>query len=121
MRLTPLIAGAALSLAAATAALAAPADLGSNGVLVDGEGMTLYLFDNDKGGASTCYGGCAGSWPPFVAAAGAQAEGDFSLIERNDGSMQWAYKGWPLYYWAGDRQPGDMSGDGVGGVWHVLK
>jgi predicted lipoprotein with Yx(FWY)xxD motif len=72
-------------------------------------------------GVSNCYDGCASSWPPFVAAEGA-AEGEgFTLVERTDGSMQWAYGDMPLYFWAGDSAPGDMTGDGVGGVWHVVK
>ncbi|MDF0596807.1 hypothetical protein [Psychromarinibacter halotolerans] len=110
---------AAVLAASSSAAIAAPAGQ-SNGVLADGDGMTLYIFDNDTAGTSNCYGGCAKSWPPFIAAAGASAEGAFTLVERKDGAMQWALDGQPLYYWAGDRKPGDINGDGVGGVWHVL-
>ncbi len=113
------IMAAALALST-SAVFAAPAGK-ANGVLVDGKGMTLYTFDNDTSGTSNCYGGCAKSWPPFIAASGAAAEGDFTLVERKDGAMQWAVNGQPLYYWAGDRKPGDVNGDGVGGVWHVLK
>lgn len=122
MQFKSLIAATALSLIG-FAANAAPAGLTMSdaGVLVDGSGMTLYTFDKDTSGVSTCYGGCAGSWPPFIAAAGASADGDFTLVERKDGAAQWAYKGQPLYYWAGDSKPGDTSGDGVGGVWHVVK
>ncbi|WP_028957558.1 hypothetical protein [Sulfitobacter sp. 20_GPM-1509m] len=119
MKLLTLITGAALFVAATTA-IAAPAGM-SGGVLADGKGMTLYIFDKDAPGTSNCYAGCAANWPPFVAKAGASADGDFSLVTRKDGAEQWAFKGMPLYYWAGDSKPGDTNGDGVGGVWHVLK
>ena len=45
--------------------------------------------------------------------------GDFTLVERKDGTKQWAYKGQPLYLWVNDKALGDMTGDGVGGVWHI--
>ena len=57
----------------------------------------------------------------MIAKAGASADGEFTLVERKDGAMQWAINGMPLYYWAGDANPGDTTGDGVGGVWHVVK
>lgn len=122
MKMKTMVAAAALSLVAGLA-IAAPAGLTKSGagVLVDNKGMTLYTFDNDQPGVSNCYGGCASSWPPFVARSGAGADGDFSLVTRKDGSAQWAFKGKPLYYWAGDAKPGDMTGDGVGGVWHVVR
>lgn len=122
MKIKTLIAGTALSLFAGLA-IAAPAGLTMSdaGVLVDGKGMTLYTFDKDAPGVSNCYGGCASSWPPFIAKSGAGANGDFTLVQRKDGSAQWAFKGMPLYYWAGDAKPGDTTGDGVGGVWHAVK
>jgi predicted lipoprotein with Yx(FWY)xxD motif len=60
-------------------------------------------------------------WPPLATASGASAAGDCTLVERKDGSMQWAADGMPLYLWQGDKKPGDTTGDGVGGVWHVVK
>ena len=91
-----------------------------HGPLTAGNGMTLYTFDNDRAGVSNCYDGCAGSWPPFIAAAGAAMPGEgWSTVERRDGTLQWAKNGAPLYFWVGDSAPGDMTGDGVGGVWHV--
>jgi predicted lipoprotein with Yx(FWY)xxD motif len=90
-------------------------------VLTDAKGMTLYTFDKDAGGASACYDTCATKWPPLAAAAGAAAEGKYTLIDRKDGSKQWAYDGHPLYLWQKDKKPGDMTGDGVGKVWHVAK
>jgi len=85
--------------------------------------MTLYTFDNDPSGSgkSVCNGPCATNWPPLVAAAGASASGDYSVIKRDDGSMQWAYKGKPLYYWIKDTKPGERTGDGFRNVWRVAK
>lgn len=122
MKLKIIAASIALALTTTTL-MAAPTGAGMSaaGVLVDGNGMTLYTFDNDQPGVSNCYDGCADSWPPFVAAAGASDDAVFTLVKRTDGSEQWAIKGMPLYYWAGDAAPGDMTGDGVGGVWHVVK
>lgn len=90
-------------------------------VLTDAQGMTLYTFDKDSGGVSVCYDSCAGNWPPLVAPNGAANEGGFTLVARTDGTKQWAYDGKPLYLWINDAAPGDVTGDGVGGVWHVAK
>lgn len=89
------------------------------GVLTDSRGMTLYTYDKDEAGTSNCYDDCATNWPPLTADENAQPEGDFTLVERTDGTKQWAYKGEPLYLWIKDGQPGDVTGDGVGGVWHT--
>jgi len=96
-------------------------DTAKGEVLVDAAGMTLYIFDKDAKGVSNCYDGCAAKWPPVLAAKGAKADGEMTLVKRKDGAMQWAHDGMPLYYWQGDKKPGDVSGDGVGGVWHVVK
>ena len=94
-----------------------------NGMLVGPNQMTLYTFDRDAAGSgkSVCNGGCATNWPPLMAPPGAQAIGDWSVVTRDDGAKQWAYKGWPLYYWAKDSRPGDASGDGVGGAWRLAR
>ena len=89
--------------------------------LTDSKGMTLYVFDKDSGEASACYDKCAANWPPLLAPAGAKAEDDFGLITRTDGTMQWTYYGKPLYLWIKDAKPGDATGDGFNGVWHVAK
>lgn len=91
------------------------------GYLADANGMSLYIFDKDAPGTSNCNGGCAKSWPPLLAGTGASAEGDFTLVTRQDGSLQWALDNMPLYYWAGDNKPGDTRGDGVGGTWHLAR
>jgi predicted lipoprotein with Yx(FWY)xxD motif len=129
MRLCSILAGAA-----ALALFAAPAlaeeylggavktvDIGGQQVLTDADGMTLYIFDKDTAGdgKSVCNGDCAVKWPPLMAAEDAQDEGDFTVVTRDDGSKMWAHEGMPLYYWYEDTEPGDTSGDGVGGVWHL--
>ena len=95
-----------------------------DGVLVGANGMTLYTFDRDVAGSgkSVCNGPCATNWPPLMAPANAAPIGDWSVVMRDDGSKQWAYKGRPLYHWAKDTKPGDMTGDGLlNNSWHVAK
>jgi predicted lipoprotein with Yx(FWY)xxD motif len=90
-------------------------------MITDAGGMTLYTYTQDAPGQSNCYGSCAVNWPPALAGADAQAAGDFSLVRRSDGTMQWAYRGQPLYGWVGDTQAGQTTGDGVGGVWEAAR
>ena len=92
-----------------------------DGMLVDAKGMTLYTYDKDSKGMSSCTEACAQNWPPLMAPAGAKAEKEWSLVKRADGSQQWAYDGKPLYTFSMDKQPGEMSGDGKMGVWHMAK
>lgn len=96
----------------------------TDGVLVDAKGMTLYTFDNDVAGSgkSVCNGPCASLWPPAPAAAGsARPSGPLGLVTRDDGSLQWSYQGKPIYTYLPDHKPGERSGDGFKGVWHVIK
>ena len=114
---------AALSLGASVG-YAAPDGIGMREtplgtVLTDANGMTLYTFDKDVDGVSACYEKCAVNWPPVLATDNAEADDDFGLAKRNDGTMQWTYYGMPLYLWIKDEKPGDTTGDGVGGVWHA--
>jgi predicted lipoprotein with Yx(FWY)xxD motif len=88
-------------------------------VLADAKGMTLYTFGKDAAGKSSCNGKCAMAWPPLAAAADAKSMGDWTVVTRDDGSMQWAYKGNPLYTYAKDAKAGDTTGDGVGNNWHI--
>ncbi len=90
-----------------------------NGVLADSTGRTLYIFDKDMPGKSNCTGGCLTAWPAFMAKPTAKPDGDFDLVVSN-GASQWAFKGKPLYYFAGDANPGERNGDGSGGSWHVV-
>lgn len=113
-----------LALAAAgCASLPAPPAQAVDGVLVGPSGMTLYTFDKDAAGAgkSVCNGPCATNWPPLAAAASDSPRGDWTVITRDDGSHQWAYKGKPVYYWVKDQKPGDRSGDGFNKVWQLAR
>ena len=109
-------------LAGAGVAVAQPAKP-SNGVLAGASGMTLYTFDRDTAGSgqSACNGPCATLWPPLMAQATDQASGAWSVVTREDGSKQWAYKGKPLYYYSKDGKAGDKTGDGFRDVWHAAK
>ncbi len=108
-----------ISTALAQSAPATSADTPKGKALVNGDGMTLYTFDNDSKGKSNCNGACANLWLPLIATVDASASGDFSLITRGDGRKQWAYKNKPLYGWSKDTKPGDTTGDGVNSVWHI--
>ena len=66
-------------------------------------------------------GPCATNWPPLMALEDAKPTGEFTVIVRDDGKKQWAFKGKPLYYWAKDTKPGDKTGDGFNKVWQVAK
>ena len=112
--------------AVAQAPLAAPAVVktattGSSSILTGTNGMTLYTEDTDTPGKSVCNGPCAANWPPLAATADAKPIGAFTIITRDDGTLQWAYKGKPLYFWKNDKQPGDTTGDGVAGRWHTAQ
>jgi predicted lipoprotein with Yx(FWY)xxD motif len=104
----------------ATSALANPT-VEKSGMLTSKDGRTLYTFDKDQPGKSNCNGGCIAAWPAFTVANPALAGGDFSVIAREDGVAQWAHKGKPLYFFAGDAKPGEAKGDKQGGVWHVVR
>ncbi|WP_025112663.1 hypothetical protein [Pseudomonas sp. H1h] len=101
-------------------AMAAEPAMMKDGMMVDHKGMTVYTFDKDAGGKSMCNGDCAKNWPPMMAPAGAKAEGKWTVIKRDDGMMQYAYDGKPLYTFMKDEKPGDMKGDGMKDVWHVM-
>lgn len=92
-------------------------------VLTGSNGMTLYVFGKDSDGHSACSGQCAVNWPPLMAdevvTSPLSIPGAFSVIDRDDGGKQVAYNGRPLYFWANDAKPGDVTGQGVGNVWWV--
>ncbi len=113
---------AAMPSGPAMVSLAAGA-LGSH--LVDDKGMTLYLFTKDSPGTSTCYDKCAAAWPALLTTGSPQAasgvdSSKFGTTTRTDGTTQVTYNGWPLYYFAKDKQPGDTTGEGVGSVWFCI-
>jgi predicted lipoprotein with Yx(FWY)xxD motif len=108
-------------------AVAKNPDLGT--ILVDSKGFTLYDFHKDKGTKSTCYGACAGTWPPLTTSGAARAMGGaekskLGTTERSDGTMQVTYAGHPLYTYAADRKPGEANGndiDSFGAEWYALQ
>ena len=89
--------------------------------LVDAKGMTLYTWGNDTiPGKSACNGPCAANWIPLTADTSAMPSGDWSVIARDDGSKQWAYKGKPLYTYKSDANAGDVGGNGKG-TWAIAR
>ncbi len=99
-----------LSIAAANAA----------GMLTAPNGMTLYTFDKDTAGVSTCYDACAAMWPAYVGKADDKLTEGWTLAKRTDGTLQLAFKKKPVYFYAPDKAKGDKLGDGKGGVWHII-
>ncbi|MDZ7732740.1 MAG: hypothetical protein U5R31_06125 [Acidimicrobiia bacterium] len=95
-------------------------------ILVDGEGRTLYVFMEDSEGESACADACLETWPPLTAGEGEVEVADgldaslFGTLEGNDGSTQVMVDGRPLYTYAGDQAPGDVTGQGIGDVWWVV-
>ena len=122
MRILPAALLCAALLSACASMSNAPAKV-ADGVLTGANGMTLYTFDRDvaASGKSVCNGPCATNWPPLMAPEDAKPTGEFTVIVRDDGKKQWAFKGKPLYYWAKDTKPGDKTGDGFNKVWQVAK
>lgn len=98
-------------------------------ILVDSKEMTLYLWKKDTGtGKVDCVAGCAAVWPPFILpsgvttpVAGPGVTGTLGTLANPEGKgQQVTYNGWPLYYYVKDKNPGDTTGQGVGGTWFVL-
>jgi predicted lipoprotein with Yx(FWY)xxD motif len=112
--------------AGVTIAVATNTKLGQ--ILVDGQGMTVYLFVVDTGTTSTCYTSCAALWPPVVTTGAPQAGAGataslLGTTTRTDGKIEVTYAGHPLYYFIQDKAVGDTTGQGVngfGGLWWVL-
>jgi predicted lipoprotein with Yx(FWY)xxD motif len=105
------------------AAAPAPAPLSmKDGVLVNQQGLTVYTFDKDvaNSGKSACNGDCAVKWPPVLAAANDKPQGAFTIVMRDDGRRQWAYRGKPVYTWPEDQEPGDKYGDKKMNIWHII-
>jgi predicted lipoprotein with Yx(FWY)xxD motif len=94
-------------------------------VLANSKGFTLYWYSKDTSMTSACTGGCATAWPPLIgtpkAAMGVRLTGKLAAITRAGGLTQATYKGHPLYTYAGDTAPGQVKGNGLGGVWHALR
>ena len=114
--------------ASTSAAMVAVAKTSLGRILVDGRGMTLYLFEKDTGPKSTCDGACASTWPPLTTQGAPKAGGGvmtakLGTSKRSDGTTQVTYDGHPLYGYVTDQAPGDTTGQGLdffGGEWYVL-
>lgn len=107
----------------AMGATVATADTDLGTILVDGEGMTLYLFTQDSPNTSVCFDECLAAWSILEGEPTAGAGADDSKLgsfEREDGTIQATYAGWPLYFFAQDKAPGDVTGQAVNEVWWVL-
>src|SRR5438128_9967096 len=129
MRTFLVVAGLVLGLALTASAMAAPRPIvvahGSTygTILFDSRGFALYAFTKDTGGRSACGGGCAKAWPPYIAK-GAVSGPRVGTITRADGTKQVTYAGRPLYYYVGDRKPGQILCQNVsefGGLWLVVR
>ena len=116
--------------AASTGPLLKTADDATLGkIVVDGGGYTVYTWDRDTTSTSGCTGGCAGTWPAVLVPDGTPTPipadgvtGTLASSARSDGGgNQLTLDGKPLYRYAADAAPGEAKGDGVGGVWHVVK
>lgn len=93
-----------------------------NGMLVDSKGRGIYTWDGDKTlGVSSCNGQCRLLWPPIFAGPDAVPKDPFTLVRREDGRVQWALRGRPLYRWASDKKFGDAGGDGVNDTWRLVR
>lgn len=118
-RMVPWLLLCAFSVGAAVAAPRVEA-----GRIVASDGRTLYVFDNDVPGSgkSACTGPCAGLHPAYLARPGEAAREPWSLVAREDGSRQWAYKSRLLYRFYADEKKGEVGGDGVSrNTWHVAR
>lgn len=97
---------------------------GVGNYLADAKGMTLYWYKMDSPGKSACAGPCVGKWPVYfresVKAGTGLTDEDFGTITREDGKKQSTFRGYPLYYWVGDKVRGDTNGHGLNKVWYVV-
>ena len=117
---------ASSSAPAAAAADLKVADSKAGQIVVDGKGMSVYYYTKDvkDSGTSTCTGGCLDAWPPVLATADTPTvdgvTGTVGTIATPDGKKQLTINGMPVYYYAKDLAPGDITGQGVGGVWYLV-
>ena len=90
-------------------------------VLTNDQGLTLYRSDLDAEGVAACMDDCGSLWRPFLMTDSDQSAPPFEAMQRPDGSRQWTHAGHPLYLWFGDAQTGDVTGDGLDGLWHAVR
>jgi len=96
-------------------------EFGGQVYMMNQQHMSLYYYESDTPNVSNCYDACAVDWPPALLDAGVELGENYSLIERTDGTLQAAFMGQPLYRFKDDRKPGDIGGDGAGGVWRLAR
>ncbi len=89
-------------------------------ILADMNGLSIYTFDVDVDSNSTCYDACEKAWPPVLFSQEIVLGTSVGTTIRKDGSMQLTHNGKPIYYYVGDGAPGEINGDGLGGVWHII-
>jgi predicted lipoprotein with Yx(FWY)xxD motif len=125
---SPAATSAAPSAGTPTAAAAVDlktASSSAGNIVVDAKGMSLYFFTKDvkDSGTSACTGACLTAWPPLLTTAATPAAegitGTLGTITTPDGAKQVTLNGLPLYYYQKDAKPGDVTGQGVGGVWYL--
>ena len=125
-KLTLLLATLAVALAAAASAAAPTVTVRSSQygrILFDGRGFALYAFTADARGRSTCSGACAKAWPPYIVKTKPSGR-LLGTARRAGGALQVTYAGRPLYYYVGDRKPGQILCQNVsefGGLWLVVR
>ncbi len=90
-------------------------------VLTDDQQMTLYTFDVDSPNQSNCHGSCLTIWPPMIVEDPTSVAAPFGVIERDNGELQLTLNQMPLYFYIADKKAGDILGDNVGGVWHIIE
>jgi predicted lipoprotein with Yx(FWY)xxD motif len=117
------VAAATTTAPAGAAAIIKTANTSLGTILVDGQGRTLYHRTDESATHIVCTGQCASTWPPLFAqgTTGVGNVGPLSTVMRPDGKNQAAAAGQPLYTFAGDAKAGDTNGQGVGGIWFVIK
>lgn len=89
-------------------------------LLADRNHMTAYVFDVDTANTSNCYNGCAKAWPPVLVQAGEKVQAPFGVTARKDGTQQLTFNSRPIYLYEGDEASGDINGDGLNNVWHII-
>lgn len=89
-------------------------------IVADTKGRVVYTFDSDAPSVSNCYDGCAKTWPPVIVKSEAGLNAPMGVAKRKTGELQLTIDGRPLYFFRGDSAPGDINGDGLGNVWHIV-
>lgn len=89
-------------------------------IATDAKGLSIYTFDVDEPGVSNCYKGCAKAWPPVLVKSADGLQAPLAVTQRTDGTLQLTVNNQPVYLFVGDKNPGDITGDGLDDVWHLI-